>query len=117
MPLLSERQQTAAALCREIQRMGGHVVNPMPLRDGEQLRFHVPSASRNQILEKMSSWNWSPQFCGMTTHYVSGSYAVDSLCSVYEIDLGKEATPIPTERGTREIPREVREFSKLWGRK
>jgi hypothetical protein len=64
MALLNERRQTAQALARELHRMGAAVVNPMPLADDARLRFQVPDANRQQVLEKLGSWNWSPVWCG-----------------------------------------------------
>jgi hypothetical protein len=82
--LLSERQQTAEALAREIGRMGAWIISPLPLDAGARLRFQVLDTDRDQVIEKLSSWNWSPALCGMTPRV---TYAGLQPASIYEIDL------------------------------
>jgi hypothetical protein len=110
--MLTERQQLAQQIAKALQDLGVNVVSPLPLAEDAKLRFHLPDASRNRVLGKLSSWNWGlPTFVGTTLHFSVRDYAA-GLCSVYELDLPREQTPIPTERGGQEIPREVREFHK-----
>jgi hypothetical protein len=97
MALLTERQQTAAALAREIQRMGAFVVNPMPLPDDQKLRLQVLDANRQQVLEQLSQWNWSPTFYGTLPRICSDGW---KLASLYEIDLPRERQPVLDDRQT-----------------
>jgi hypothetical protein len=100
MALLSERQQTAAALAREIQQMGAWVTSPMPLEDCAKLRFQVLDANRQQVLEKLSSWDWSPTWCNNMPRVTFGGM---QLASVYEIDLPRPRQPVATDRHSGEI--------------
>jgi hypothetical protein len=110
--MLTERQQHAQQIARALQDLGVNVVSPLPLDEHSKLRFHVTDASRNRVLEKLLSWNWGlPTFVSTTLQPDIASYSM-KFCSVYEIDLPREQTPIPTERGGQEIPKEVREFHK-----
>jgi hypothetical protein len=61
--VLTERQQQAAALGREIEKMGAFIVNPMPLDDSARLRFQVLDKDRDAVIEKLSAWDWSPALC------------------------------------------------------
>jgi hypothetical protein len=97
MALLSERQQTAAALAREIQGLGGWVVSPMPLDDWAKLRFQVLDSNRQQVLEKLSSWDWSPTWCNNMPRVTSGGM---QLASVYEIDLPLPRQPVAADYKT-----------------
>ena len=63
MALLAERQQLAAALSRELHKLGVAVINPMPLPDDKRLRFQVLDTDRHKVLERLC-WNWGPICCG-----------------------------------------------------
>ena len=39
-------------------------MNPQPLQD-ERLRFEVLNDQREQVLEKLASWDWHPRPCDM----------------------------------------------------
>jgi hypothetical protein len=110
--MLTERQQLAQQLARHLEGLGAIVVSPLPLDNSAKLRFHVVDSIRPQVLHKLGEWNWGcPVFVSTTVRFDVRSYGT-TLCSVYEIDLPREQTPIPTERGGQEIPKEVREFHK-----
>src|SRR5262245_63506936 len=83
MPL-SERQQTAQALVAEINSLGAWCVSPMPLDDNARLRFQVLDSDRDKVLEKLSSWNWSPIFVSALPRICNNGW---KLASLYEIDL------------------------------
>jgi hypothetical protein len=100
MALLSERQQTAAALAREIQQMGAWVTSPMPLDDWAKLQFQVLDSNRQQVLEKLSSWDWTPTWCSNLPRVCTDGW---KLASVYEIDLPRERQPVATDRHSGEI--------------
>jgi hypothetical protein len=63
----------------------------MPLHDDARLRFQVLDQNRNQVIEKLSSWNWSPSFVSTAPRISSDGW---KLASVYEIDLARERIPI-----------------------
>jgi hypothetical protein len=95
MALLSERQQTAQMLAREINHMGAWCVSPLPLDDSARLRFQVLDSDRQKVLEILSSWNWSPTFCGTTPRICPDGW---KLASVYEIDLPRERQTVADDR-------------------
>jgi hypothetical protein len=102
--MLTERQKTAEALAREISRMGGWVVSPMPLDASARLRFQVLDESREKVLEILSSWDWSPAFCGMLPRITLNGMRPGSI---YEIDLPPERQAIADDRTVHgEIGRE-----------
>src|SRR5262249_7269741 len=81
---LSERQLTAQSLASEINSLGAWCVSPMPLDDNRRLRFQVLDADRDAVIEKLSSWNWSPIFVSTLPRVCNNGW---HLASVYEIDL------------------------------
>jgi hypothetical protein len=87
--MLSERQRTAESLAREIGLMGGWVVSPMPLDGNSKLRFQVIDKDRDAVIEKLSSWNWSPAFVSVLPRVCPDGM---KLASLYEIDLPRENT-------------------------
>src|SRR5947208_16868722 len=119
MALLSERQQTAQALAREIIRMGAWVVSPP---GDERIRFQVLDKDRNAILEKLGSWNWSPVFVGTHPRICPDGW---KLTSVYQIELPPERQPIVDDRqpimgelateAKRKTPEEVLQMRKYQG--
>jgi hypothetical protein len=92
---LSERQQKAADLAREIQRMGAWVTNVMPLDDSARLRFQVLDVDRPRIIQTLTDWEWSPAFCGTLPRIYSDGW---KLASMFEIDLPRERMPIHDDR-------------------
>ena len=81
---LSERQLTAQSLASEINSLGAWCVSPMPLDDNARLRFQVLDSDRDKVLEKLSSWNWSPILVSTLPRVCNNGW---HLASVYEIDL------------------------------
>jgi hypothetical protein len=90
---LSERQQTAAALARELQKLDGvWVTNPMPLDDNARgLRIQILDKCKNEVLQLLTNWGWSPVFCGMLPRVCSSGF---QLASVHEIYIERERQPI-----------------------
>src|SRR5262249_6585248 len=84
---LSERQQTAQSLAHEIHQLGGWCLSPMPLDNNVRLRFQVLDADRDAVIEKLSSWDWSPVFCGTYPRICHNGW---HSANVYEIDLPRE---------------------------
>ena len=105
--MLSERQQTAAAIAGELHRLGAWVVSPMPLADNQSLRWQVLDTDREAILEKVSSWGWSAVLKCTVPRFTAGG---PSPSSVYEIDLPRERQPVPVD--TRTIRGEIAEQKK-----
>jgi|SRR5262245_3745536 len=95
MALLTERQQQAQSLAHEIQRMGGFVINPMPLGDKARLRFQVLDKDKNAIIEKLMSWNWYPIYCNCLPRVTPVGM---EAASTYEVDLPPERQPIVDDR-------------------
>jgi len=93
--MMTERQQQAAALAREIQKMGAWVTTPLPLDDSKRLRFQVLDSDRDKVLEKLSSWNWSPILVSALPRICTDGW---KLASVYEIDLPRERAPVYDDR-------------------
>jgi hypothetical protein len=95
---LSERQQKAADLAREIHRMGAWVTNVMPLDDNARLRFQVLDSDRSRIIQTLTDWEWEPAFCGTYPRICNDGF---KLASVFEIDLPRERQPIMDDRTIR----------------
>jgi hypothetical protein len=98
--VLSERQQTAEALAREIARMGAWCVSPMPLDKNAKLRFQVMDSDRDVVISKLASWDWLPVPCSSLPRITHGGWM---SAQIYEIDLPREQSPIPDERVIGEI--------------
>jgi hypothetical protein len=100
MALLTERQQTAEALAREIARMGAWCVSPMPLDNNAKLRFQVMDADRDVVISKLASWDWLPVPCSSFPRITHGGWM---SAQIYEIDLPRERQPVVDDRIHGEI--------------
>jgi hypothetical protein len=99
MALLTERQQKAADLAREIHRMGAWVTNVMPLDDNARgLRFQVLDADRSRIIQTLTDWEWSPIFAGTLPRVCPDGF---KLASIFEIDLPRERQSVADDRTIR----------------
>jgi hypothetical protein len=98
--VLSERQQTAEALAREIARMGAWCVSPMPLDNNAKLRFQVMDADRDVVISKLASWDWLPVPCSSFPRITHGGWMA---AQIYEIDLPRERQPVVDDRIHGEI--------------
>src|SRR5262249_35665477 len=97
MAPLTERQKTAQALAREILAMGAWVTSPLPLDDKARLRFQVMDRDRDQVIERLSSWDWSPAFVGILPRITPRGMEAATL---YEINLPPD-TPVVIDRMIR----------------
>ena len=110
MTLLSERQKTAQALSHSINAMGAWVVSPLPLDDKARLRFQVMDTDRDRVIEKLSSWDWSPAFVGILPRITPQGMQAATL---YEINLPPD-TPIVVDRTIRaEVAERVKTASEI----
>jgi hypothetical protein len=81
---LSERQLTAQALGREIEKMGAWVTSPLPLDDTCKLRFQVLDRNRDAVVAKLAEWEWAPRLLSSYPRVCSEGFLPSSL---YEIDI------------------------------
>jgi hypothetical protein len=94
---LTERQQQAAAIMAELQKIGGHVINPMPLAEDARLVFQVLDYQRDALLEKVSQWGWNPVLKNHGLRFDVVDY-VARRCTTYEIDLPRDKQSIVDDR-------------------
>jgi hypothetical protein len=95
MTLLTERQQLAASLTRDIDQAGGHVVSPLP---SARLRFEAVDASRPAVLQLLSDMGFNPIFVGLTFRIcLDGTMRP---ASKFELDLPRERMPVPADTPT-----------------
>lgn len=106
MPL-SDRQQKAQDLAREMGKMPGvAVVNPMPLDDSARgLRVQILDTARDQVIETLCGWGWLPTFLQSHPRFCPGGLKAASL---YEIVIERERAAVPDRP---KIPREVTELA------
>ena len=92
MALLSERQKKAEVLSNELRMMGAQVVNPMPLADGQKLRFRILDALAPPVLEALREGEWDARFVSQGPQFhLSGQ---TPLTNLYEINIPMPMTPI-----------------------
>jgi hypothetical protein len=114
MAILSERQQQAAAITRELQKFDGvWVISPLPLDSNSQLRVQILEAScdRNKIFQAIADWGFgTPVFVSMTPRIIGSGMA---MASIYEIPIEKERQPIVDNRITGELADSQRKKSNI----
>jgi hypothetical protein len=113
MSLLSERQQKAEQLARELRKLEGvWVSSPLPLDDNAKLRIQVLDSRKNEVISLLCGWGWIPEFCGPLPRV---TYTGLLAASLYDIDLPRERTPIQDDRTIRpaELASEKREKTPL----
>src|SRR5262245_24920302 len=98
--ILNERQRTAESLAREIQRLGAWVCSPLPLNDFNRLRYQVRDCDRAQVMEKLSTWGWSPTWRGSMPRITPAGFEAASL---FEIDIPLPRTAVPDDRIAGEV--------------
>lgn len=115
--MLTERQQQAEMLARELSKLGAMVVSPLPLADDKRLRFHILDQDRPRILQTLSSWAWSPMWCGNTAQLCPADGTM-RLIAVYEIRIGDDRQPIPRDdiKQDEVISKELKEYRREFGR-
>jgi hypothetical protein len=90
--LLSERQQKAEQLARELRKLEGvWVSSPLPLDDSAKLRIQVLDSRKNEVIELVCGWGFIPAFCGPLPRV---TYTGLLAASLFDIDLPRERTPI-----------------------
>jgi len=73
---LTERQQAAARLTRELQALGATVTSVLPLADGHNLRFWVSDYKKREILAALADAGYEPIFIGMGLQMDTAAYAM-----------------------------------------
>ena len=95
MAELTPRQQKAAALTREISRLGGFVINPLPLRDDErELRVQILDKDKH-VVQEIESWGWRLTF-GYPLPRMSHASFVPA--SVYRLEIPMERIAVVDDR-------------------
>ena len=92
MALLSERQQKAEQLARELGKLDGvWVSSPLPLDDNAKLRVQILDSRKNEVLQLLSDWEWQPVFCGPLPRV---TFRGMDAASLFDIDLPRERQPV-----------------------
>ena len=120
MTLLNERQQTARALARHIDDIGGAwVTSALPLDDqARALRFQVLDSDRKRVMQSIRDLGFGPVFVGVLPRiHPTGLLAA---CA-YEISLPQAWQPIVDDRIQGELavkkkPHEMDLISQEWYR-
>src|SRR5262249_17353753 len=116
MAPLTERQQTAEALMHELHRLGAFVVNPMPLRSDDKLRFQVLTPAVESVLAKLAEWNLSPV---LQSHGLRFTPQGAKPCITYEIRIPADRPVVVDDRtikgdiATDKAHPEIEAFKKL----
>ena len=100
MTLLSQRQQSAERLARELQQFGANVTSLLPLTDGRHLRFWVSDYKKREVLQQLKDAGYEPLFLGMQLQPCVQSYDLE-LVNNFELALPVERTPIHDDRTVR----------------
>ena len=88
--ILSERQQRAAALTRELHKLGANVTTLLPLADDKNLRFWCPDYDKGKILTALADWGYEPVFLGTGFETCIKTYSM-GLVNKFEL-------PVPHKR-------------------
>jgi hypothetical protein len=95
MTLPSEREQKIAALAREISKLGGFVLSPLPLpADQKDLRVQILDKDRH-IVRTLQEWGWTLTFAGPLPRV---SYNGLEPATIYKIEIPLERQPIVDDR-------------------
>jgi hypothetical protein len=101
MTMLSERQQKAARLARELDGVQGcWVTSPLPLRDDARLRFQILDGERNRVLQMLEDAGYEAKFVSVLPRVTFAGMAAACL---YEVAFPTPQQNIPQE--PRSIPR------------
>ena len=74
------------------------MTTPLPLADSAKgIRFQVLDSAREKVLERLSSWDWSPAYVGILPRITPKGMQAATL---YEINLPPD-TPIVVDRTIR----------------
>jgi len=100
MAPLTSRQTVAQALKDEIHRLGGYVLNPMPLPPSEKLRFQfLAGPACNDSVEKLRALGWEPVLRNSGLRFCLSGTA--EPCNTYEIQIEGERQPVYDDRVIR----------------
>ena len=103
--LLTERQQRAQVLARELEKLEGvWVTSPLPLDDSKRLRVQVLDSERNEVTQTIRDWGYEPVCCGVLPR-VHHAGAFLGAC-IWEIDL-----PRPRQQVVNDRPRHSGEIA------
>lgn len=95
MANLTARQLQAEVLCRDIQRLGGWCLSPLPLRESSRLRFQVLDGDHEEILEALSNAGWNAILIQYGLRFTPHG-AKPSI--IYEIDIEHERPAVVDDR-------------------
>ena len=87
----------------------------MPLNADIKLRFQVMDRDREAVLEKVSSWGWSPAWLSSGPRFCLDG--TTPTASVYEIDLPPDRPAVVDDRSVKGemASGELKAFRKLHG--
>jgi hypothetical protein len=94
---LSERQQTAERLTRELQALGATVVSAP---GSDRLQFWVDDYKKREVLQQLADAGHEPIFTGMTPQVDVKTYSM-GLVNSFEINLPAERQPVTDDRTIR----------------
>jgi hypothetical protein len=101
---LTERQQLAQRLTRELQAFGATVTNVLPLADGQNLRFWIDDYRKKEVLQQLKDGGYDePIFLGMSPQICTQSYSM-GLVNNFELPIAAERQEVP--QGDRVIPKD-----------
>jgi len=104
MVALTQRQQTAQRLTRELQAFGATVTNVLPLADGQHLRFWVSDYKKNELLQQLKDAGYDePVFLGMSPQMCTATYSM-GLVNNFELPIAADRQEIPQQ--DRVIPKD-----------
>jgi len=90
--LLTTRQQMAAVLARELERLDGvWVVSALPLDNERKLRVQILDGVRNEVTQIIRDWGHELAFVSVQPRIEHGP--IVAAC-IYEIDLPREQQPV-----------------------
>ena len=90
--LLTTRQQMAAVLARELERLDGvWVVSALPLDNERKLRVQILDGVRNEVIQTIRDWGHEPAFVSVQPRIEHGP--IVAAC-IYEIDLPRDQQPV-----------------------
>src|SRR5262245_15428607 len=99
MMALSNRQQLAKRLADELGKYEGvWIVSPLPLDNTAKLRVQILDTECNAMLQIIRDWGWDPVFVSLSPQRVT--YAGFQMAPVYEVDLPRDAAPVPADDRT-----------------
>jgi hypothetical protein len=93
---LTERQEKAETLARELREMGAAVTSALPLADGTNLKFQILQSRAEPVLEALREGDWDANFISSGPRFeLDGT---TPLANVYEIDIPTPRTPVWGDR-------------------